>query len=420
MKTELEIAQETIEELKLQLFEANCIIDAIKEGAIDALVVNKSGFPSIYALESSDFTYRMLIEKSGEGALSISPAGLVLYCNEYFSHMVGLPVNQIIGTYFNSYIDSVGKFQQLKTALQSGPSRGEIVLNVDGRKLPVYASLTDLNPQVAAIGIIVTDLSEKRRQEDAMAAYRQKLESRISELKRSNFTQEQFIHVIRNDIKGPLQKIITYAGALAANNLKHFNPEELRQLTIINRSANRISTMLSDVSRYALNVHPSDVSEVDLNLIIKEVTDDIALLMKERDVQFTTKPLPLIKGSPLQIHLLFLNLFDNAIRSAKDGTHPRIRITMDVEDCVDMRQPNKKYYRIDLQGGQSEIDLQQLEKDSSSPVLSPMNGETNDPALTFAICKRIMENHAGKLEVGTVAGEGNTFSLYFPLPGQNS
>ena len=93
---------------------------------------------------------------------------------------------------------------------------------------------------------------------------------------------------------------------------------------------------------------------------------------------------------------------------------------MDVEDCVDMRQPNKKYYRIDLHGGQSEIDLLQLQKDSSSPLLNPMNGESNDDALSFAICKRIMENHAGKLEVGNGNGDGSTFSLYFPLPGQNS
>jgi PAS domain S-box-containing protein len=418
MKTEIERANETIEELKLQLFEANCIIDAIKEGAIDALVVNKSGLPSIYALESSDFTYRMLIEKSGEGAISISPGGLILYCNEYFSSMVGMPVNKIIGTYFNSYIDSVGKFQQLKTALQTGPSRGEIVLNVDGRKLPVYASLTDLNPQVAAIGIIITDLTEKRRQEDAMAAYRQKLENRIGELKRSKFSLEQFIHVIRNDIKEPLRKIIKYAGSLAENGKDHFDREEVRELKIINSAANRISTMLSDVSRYALNVHQPDTSEVDLNSVVKEVTEDIALLIEEHNVDISLKPLPLIKGSPLQMHLLFLNLFDNAIRSATNGSAAKIKITTDVEDCVDMRQPNKKYYRIDLQGGTSGANMLKAEEAAAAAHNNPLNSDNDQSGMSLAICKRIMENHSGRMEYGNVSGNGNgnLFRLYFPLP----
>lgn len=417
MKTEIEKAQKEIEELKMQLFEANCIIEAIKEGAIDALVVNKKGLPSIYALESSDFTYRMLIEKSGEGAISISPAGLILYCNECFANMVGLSVNQIIGTYFNSYIDSVGQFQKLKLALQTGPSKGEIVLNVDGRKLPVYASLSDLNPQVAAIGIIITDLTEKRNHEDMLAAYRQKLENQINEMKRTNFNLEQHIHVIKNDIKEPLRKISVYAASLIQNKNQKIPESELQKMRVIARAAERISSMISDVSRYALSVHRADTSEVDLNTIVKEVAEDMSLLIEERKVQLSYKQLPLIKGSAFQMHLLFLNLIDNALRMTHEGAQPKIKITTDIEDCVDMRHPNKKYYRIDLRDGRSGIVKRPSGKNPAPPPNFQLNGDYEHEGLSLAICKRIMENHAGKLELDDAHGSGNVFRLYFPLTG---
>jgi PAS domain S-box-containing protein len=405
-----------IEELKIQLFEANCIIDAIKEGAIDALVVNKEGQPNIYALESADYTYRILIEKSGEGALSISASGLVLYCNECFANMVGLPVHKIIGSYFNSYIESVGQFQELKTQLKTGTSKGEIVLNIDGRKLPVYVSLTDLRPQVAAIGIIVTDLTEKRKHEDALAAYRNKLEQKVNELNRTNSNLEQFIHVITHDIKEPLRKIVTYSNMLTRNNQKLFDQEEVKQLNVINGAAVRLSSLVDDLVKYALSINTAETAEVDLNTVVKEVSEDMALKIEERKAQLTVKPLPRIKGSQVQMRQLFLNLIDNAIKYSKDNENPRIRISSDIEDCVDVHMPNKKYYRITFHDNGIGMDSQRINQIFTifhrlhSPDRYSGNG------IGLAICKRIMENHAGKIEVESTVKDGSTFKLYFPLP----
>jgi PAS domain S-box-containing protein len=409
--------KETIEELRMQLFEANCIIEAIKEGAIDALVVNKSGIPNIYALESADFTYRILVEKSGEGALSISAMGLVLYCNECFASMVGLPVSKIIGTYFNSYIDSVGKFQQLKNALSTGPSKGEIVLNVDGRKLPVYASLTSLQPQVEAIGIIITDLSEKRKHEDALTAYRQKLEAKINELKRINFNLEQFVYVISHDIKEPLRKILTVSEELASKKRKNPEGEDAQKLRMLSSAAQRLTAMVNDLSTYALSIHHADTSEVDLNTVVKEVTEDMAMAIEERNAIVDCRDLPNIKGSPIQMRRLFLNLIDNAIRYAKADGRPRIRISSEVADCVDMRRPNKKYYRIDLYDNGEGIEQEQVTKMLELFAQSHNGGVTTGEGMGLVICKRIMENHSGKMEIESNQRDGSLFRLYFPFPG---
>ncbi|MGK4569229.1 PAS domain-containing protein [Flavobacterium sp. 3HN19-14] len=119
-QTNIEQLQQEIAELKNQLFESNAIIEAIREGSVDALVLNKEGNPHVYSLESADYTYRILIEKFSEGALSISDDGLILYCNDYFSKLIDIPADKIIGTFFNHYVDSHRDYQILKAALQYG------------------------------------------------------------------------------------------------------------------------------------------------------------------------------------------------------------------------------------------------------------------------------------------------------------
>jgi PAS domain S-box-containing protein len=410
---------EGVEELRIQLFEANCIIDAIKEGAIDALVVSKEGRPNIYALESADFTYRLLVEKSGEGALSISPSGLVLYCNEYFANLVGLPANKIIGTYFNSYIDSVGQFQQLKTALESGPSKGEIVLSIDGRKLNVYASLTSLQPQVAAIGIIITDLTEKRKHEDALAAYRRELEAKVNELNQINVNLEQFIHVITHDIKEPLRKIIAYSDQVLRNkSMTGENEDDIKKLNVINGAAARLNSLVDDLVKYAISNTRPEREEVDLNQVVHDVTEDMAIIIGEKKAELTVRLLPKISGSAVQMRQLFHNLIGNALKYSKSGVPSSIYIACDIEDCIDHNMPNRKFYCISIHDNGIGMDMEQTGRIFTIFHRVHTNGQYSGNGIGLSICKRIVENHFGKIEVDSSPGDGSTFRIYLPFPEQ--
>jgi hypothetical protein len=66
---------EDLEELTIQLKEANETIHAIRTGQIDALVVETEGGPQLYTLKSADHTYRVFIEKMKEGAVTLNSNG---------------------------------------------------------------------------------------------------------------------------------------------------------------------------------------------------------------------------------------------------------------------------------------------------------------------------------------------------------
>lgn len=405
-----------IEELKSQLFEANNIIDAIRDGSVDALVLNREGKPTVYSLESADYTYRILIEKFGEGALSITEDGLILYCNEYFAGMLGAPANKIIGTYFNSYVSGVDQFQELRKQLVKGPSKGEIVLNFNGKKLPVYASLTDLSPSIPAIGIIVTDLTEKRKHEEALAVYQKRLEAKINELNQINASLEEFIHVISHDIKEPIRKILIYSDHLHSDKQALFEKEELRHLNTIKSSALRLNSLVDDLVKYSVNTSPTELEEIDLNELLQEVKEDMVLAIEENGAVIRYGALPRLRCSKVQMRQLFSNLIGNAIKYKKEGHPPVITISAEITHSVDSLAPDREFHKLSVRDNGIGMSNNKLNKIFVMFQRLHMRNEYSGNGIGLAICKKIMENHGGKIEVESSPNDGSTFILYFPAP----
>jgi len=406
-----------IAELKVQLFEANSIIDAIKDGSVDALVLNKDGKPNVYSLESADYTYRILIEKFGEGALSISEEGLILYCNDYFAGLMGTPSTDIIGSYFNAYVDSVWEFGELRAALKNGPSKGEIILSNKGKKLPVYISLTDLQPTVSAIGMIVTDLSQKKKHEEALALYQRQLEVKVNELNQTNTNLEQFIHVVSHDLKEPLRKIVSYTSHLNSTRADLFTKHEVNNLHIINSSALRLNSLVDDLVKYAFSTNKAEDDEVELTGVLQEVMDDLELVIKEKEAVIHSVNLPVITGSRVQMRQLFSNLISNAIKYGKTDIKPVITITTCFTENIERQRPDKKFHKISLQDNGIGMDKAHLSKIFTIFQRLHMRNEYSGNGIGLAICKKIMENHAGKINVESSPNEGSTFNLYFPSKG---
>lgn len=403
-----------IEELKSQLFEANSIIESIKEGEIDALVVHKQGKPQVYALESADYTYRILIEKFGEGALSIADSGLILYCNDYFSKLIGVQSTKVIGTFFHEYVEFPDDYKKLRDSLKNGTIKGEITLKGKNKIVPVYVSLSDLHPMVSAIGVVVTDLTEKKKHEKALSLYQQQLEHKVNELNLSNINLEQFIHVVSHDLKEPLRKILTYTSLLNSIKTDLFTDKEASNLKIINSSAERLNSLVDDLVKYAFSAIKDDNSTIDLNEVFVEVVDDLELLIQESQAEINYNALPVIKGSKVQMRQLFSNLIANAIKYRKDGLNPEITLFSEKIDGKLIKMPEESYYKITLTDNGIGMNPEHLGKIFTIFQRLHMRNEYSGNGIGLAICKKIMENHSGRIDVQS-SPDGSTFSLYLPI-----
>src|SRR6185369_5308487 len=77
-----------ISELKQRLEEAEETLRAIREGEVDALVVDGPRGEVIYTMTSADYPYRLMIDEMNEGAVSVSPDAFILYSNRNFASIL--------------------------------------------------------------------------------------------------------------------------------------------------------------------------------------------------------------------------------------------------------------------------------------------------------------------------------------------
>jgi PAS domain S-box-containing protein len=165
-----------LEELRARLAEAEETLNAIRQGEVDALVVSGPQGEQIYTLRGADYSSRMLLQEMNEGALTLLADGTILYCNPRFADMLKLPHENVIGASASQFV--VSENQQLfETLLRQGEEEGiraPIDFSAaDGTVVPAYCSVNPVKlDQTHCLSIIVTNLTEQKRNEKILASER--------------------------------------------------------------------------------------------------------------------------------------------------------------------------------------------------------------------------------------------------------
>lgn len=173
---------EFIEQLLQRLREADDTLEAIRTGAVEALFIDNGEGVSVYTLESADRPYRTLVEQMQEGAVSMSPDGMVLYGNDRLGEILQRPLEQLLGHAFREVVLEAdqARFEVFLRDSASAAMRAEFRLHTPaGQVIPVYLSFRGLDQEAPGTPIVcgvVTDLTEQRAME-ARLSQAQKMEA---------------------------------------------------------------------------------------------------------------------------------------------------------------------------------------------------------------------------------------------------
>jgi len=164
--------------LQQRLREAKESIEAIGTGTIDALVIADKKDLKVLTEKTADKTYRILIEKMHEGAVTLNEDGTIIYCNSYFANLVNLPLQKVAGTEFKKFIDETSKEKIKNLFKQKGENvvKKEIYIHTnDGKAIPVLMTANTFSlDNIFVSSIILTDLTiQKRNQEELKLRTRQ-------------------------------------------------------------------------------------------------------------------------------------------------------------------------------------------------------------------------------------------------------
>jgi PAS domain S-box-containing protein len=127
--------------------------------------------------------------------------GTILYCNRRFAELLRMPLQAIIGTSIYRFIASENA-TIFKALLDNKMDTGEVNLRAEeGISVPVYLSISSLQTKGSpnAWCLVVTDLTEQKKNEEILAAER--LARSINEQAAEDLRRKEIHHRIKNNLQ---------------------------------------------------------------------------------------------------------------------------------------------------------------------------------------------------------------------------
>ncbi|MCB9558584.1 MAG: hypothetical protein H6707_20875 [Deltaproteobacteria bacterium] len=245
-----------------------------------------------------------------------------------------------------------------------------------------------------------------RRATSALARSGLQLAQANTELLRSNESLRRFAYVASHDLREPLRKILNFGQLLATEKSEQLDEEGAHYAQRMQDAAQRLDELIVNLLSYS-RVGSQSEQQVAVNLdrLLIETTDDLALMLEESGAELHWADLPDVVGAPTQLKQLFQNLISNAVKFRKADTAPKIEITWrrDRERCV-----------ISVSDNGIGFEAQYAEKIFG--VFQRLHSRDLYPGtgIGLAICQKIVEIHGGTISAHATL-DGARFEFDLPL-----
>ncbi len=270
----------------------------------------------------------------------------------------------------------------------------------DGTEFPVQAAVSAFTIQGKRYySSIVRDITKTRQAEDN----RQKLLTRLTE---SNTELERFAYVASHDMQEPLRMVLNFSQIIVKDYGDRLDDEGKEYLKIVGDSALRMRDMVQDLLEYArLGREGLSFGDVDLGVELSHVVENLRELVRDSGAVVTWDQMPKVRGNAVQIMRLLQNLIANAIKYQSPGNTPNIHVGVTEVDG------DWQFTVTDNGMG--------IEKAFIDQVFEPFrrlhNWDTiRGTGLGLSVCRKIVENHSGRIWATSELKHGSTF--YFTLP----
>lgn len=241
---------------------------------------------------------------------------------------------------------------------------------------------------------------------ELLAKANEAIQSQNKKLEATNNDLEKFAYIASHDLKEPLRMIGGYITLIERRYGDRFNENAKYFMGFIHEAIQRMYQLLDDLLIYSkLNIRENSYKKIDVQEIVSKVLQNLQSQIEENEITIQTNNLPnQLVANEDELSLVFHNLISNAIKF-RSKQPPNINIS-----C----QPNGSAYIFSIEDNGIGISAEYLEK-----VFVPFqrlhtrdNYEGN--GIGLAICKKVVEQHNGKIWVESAEEKGSTF--YFTLP----
>lgn len=235
------------------------------------------------------------------------------------------------------------------------------------------------------------------------------LDRRLSQLINMNDDVAQFSKIISHDMQETVRKIGLFADKLAFENAAVLGDSIIRDLNRINKECRRMRALTVQLEKFiSLNSVPELFVEVDLNEFFDHV----------KGFEIIKEQLPVIKGNPTELAVLFSQILDNAFqyRSSERPLIVTVEATMIQQNSF--KEIKGKYRYIDF------IQLTITDNGAGFAISNPDelftirrkdSGDLLHLSFGLAFAKKIVDNHFGFISIRSVPGNGTSVFIHLPV-----
>lgn len=309
-------APNRLSKLRARLAEVEETLRAICTGEVDTVLVPGKQGPQVFTLKGAEHAYRVLIESMNEGALTLTTNGLVLYANQCFARMVKRPLEQVLGSSFHDLLsaaDQAALRPLLKRTAKSGSKIQALLHGGGGAQVPAHLSIRPLarnGAKSATFGIVVTDMTEARRNEEMLRT----LTHRVVQAQEA---ERRLVALELHD------NITQHLCAIAARWAALANKLPVREKATrgeVMKLSEMLGQTVEEVQRIARNLRPSVLDEMGLVPALRATCTEFA---QRTGVSLKLACKPLTARLPAEAELALYRILQKALENV--GKHARAR-----------------------------------------------------------------------------------------------
>ena len=289
---------------------------------------------------------------------------------------------------------------------------GELVhTKRNGERIAVLVRKTldrDSDGNPAAVVENITDITERRALEDALAA-------RAEELAQADRTKDEFLAMLGHELRNPLAPLRNAAEILQT---EEASPDERRQAQrIIGRQIENMSRMIDDlldVSRITEGKIELRKQTVALEEILTAATSVVsagcAARHQELAVAMPATPV-FLNGDPTRLEQVFTNLLGNACKYSGDGSH----ISLSAERALGV-EPPEVIVRVRDDGAGIDPELLPRVFDLFVQATRALDRAHGGLGIGLTLVNRLVRLHGGSVEAFSEGlGHGSEFIVHLPI-----
>jgi PAS domain S-box-containing protein len=367
-------------------------------------------------LMETEARYRFLIEEAVDtldsGIIITDSKRQVVWANDTVAEFFGIDRDRLIGS------DILRAFARLVGALEGGEAIGRTVeeavragREVEATTCKVVPSITRAERVLAFRSIpIETDRYRGGRIDHfiditEIKSLEEDLRQKAAALLVSNEKLEQFCHVVSHDLKAPLRTVQQFSRTLLEefeHELSGDGPELLRRLR---DTSARMQKLIKDLlSLASIRRDATTYERFSMDALMQEIRQDLDGHLRGVSFKVDTD-LPAVMGNRVQIGELFSNLIVNAIKY-NDKALPSIHVGY----VVNSSRNGKATFFVEDNGP----GIESRYRERIFGIFEKLDRSSDGTGAGLAICKRIVEEHGGRIWVDSEVGTGSRFSFTIP------